>query len=115
MARLFADENFSQPVIEELRRLGHDVLTVAEIGLANQRWPDDEVLQRATDEARAVLTHNRRHFFRLHRARPQHAGIVACTVSPNPEDMARRIHESIAQRDSLAGELIRIYRGDRGM
>lgn len=26
MARLYADENFPLPVVEELRRLGHDVL-----------------------------------------------------------------------------------------
>jgi hypothetical protein len=28
MARLYADEDFPRPVVEELRRLGHDVLTV---------------------------------------------------------------------------------------
>ena len=34
MARLFADENFPNPTVEGLRQLGHDVLTVAEMGLA---------------------------------------------------------------------------------
>jgi len=28
MARLYADENFPLPVVEELRQLGHDVLTM---------------------------------------------------------------------------------------
>lgn len=36
MARLFADENFPLPVITELRRLGHDVLTVPDAGHARQ-------------------------------------------------------------------------------
>ena len=32
MARLYADENFPLPVVEELRQLGHDVLTIQESG-----------------------------------------------------------------------------------
>lgn len=31
MARLYANENFPLPAVEELRRLGHDVLTTYEI------------------------------------------------------------------------------------
>ncbi len=44
MARLYSNENFPLPVVVELRRLGHDVLTVQEAGKANQEIPDDEVL-----------------------------------------------------------------------
>jgi hypothetical protein len=33
---LYADENFPLRVVEELRRLGHDVLTASEDGRANQ-------------------------------------------------------------------------------
>ncbi len=32
MAALYADENFDYPVVLELRRLGHDVLTAQEAG-----------------------------------------------------------------------------------
>ena len=32
MARLYANENFPLPVVEELRHLGHDVLTMQEAG-----------------------------------------------------------------------------------
>jgi Domain of unknown function (DUF5615) len=35
MARLHADEDFSYPVVEHLRQLGHDVRTAAEAGMAN--------------------------------------------------------------------------------
>ncbi len=65
MARLFADEDFSGPVVEELRQLGHDVLTVKEIGKANQRWPDDAILAFALREQRIILTKNRRHFYKF--------------------------------------------------
>ena len=42
MSRLLADENFPLPVVEELRRLRHDVLTVQEAGRGNQQFPDQE-------------------------------------------------------------------------
>ncbi|HEV7374385.1 MAG TPA: DUF5615 family PIN-like protein [Pyrinomonadaceae bacterium] len=52
--RLYADENFPLPVIEELRRLGHDVLTMYEDGMANQSIPDEEVLTLATENKRVL-------------------------------------------------------------
>ena len=60
MARLYSNENFPLPVVEELRRLGHDVLTVLEAGKAEQAISDEEVLALATQLGRAVLTLNRR-------------------------------------------------------
>ena len=36
MAQLYANENFPLPVVEGLRRLGHDVLTSLEAGKAGQ-------------------------------------------------------------------------------
>ena len=60
MARLYADENVPLPVIEELRRLGHDVLTIFEDGKANQRYSDQSVLQDGAAHGRAVMTLNRK-------------------------------------------------------
>jgi hypothetical protein len=82
MARLYADEDFPQPVTEELRRLGHDVRTVQEAGRAGQGIDDAEVLADATADQRAVLTHNHRDFKRLHRQGQPHAGIISCTQDP---------------------------------
>jgi hypothetical protein len=42
MVRFYADEQFPFQVVELLRNLGHDVLTVQEARNANQRIPDDE-------------------------------------------------------------------------
>ncbi len=67
MARIYANENFPLPVVEELRRLGHDVLTTFESGRAGQRLPDDQVLAFAVGENRILLTHNRRHLCPLAR------------------------------------------------
>ena len=66
MARLYSNENFPLPVVEALRTLGHDVLTIQETGRADQSRPDKDVLDFATKEQRAVLTLNRLHFIRLH-------------------------------------------------
>ena len=81
--RLYADENFPLPVVEELRRLGHDVLTKYEDGKANQSIPDNEVLALATEKQRALLTTNRKHFIQLHRQSNEHSGIIACTFDPD--------------------------------
>lgn len=37
MARFYSNENFPFPAVEELRRLGHDVVTMAEAGHAVPR------------------------------------------------------------------------------
>lgn len=44
MARFYADEQFPFPVVELLRALGHDVLTVQKAENADQGIPDEEVL-----------------------------------------------------------------------
>jgi len=111
MASLYSNENFPLPVVEELRALGHDVLTIQEAGKADQALPDKEVLAFATRERRAVLTLNRLHFIRLHRQQPEHAGIIVCKFDPNFEAQAGRIHEAIGGQTTLAGQLLRVNRG----
>jgi hypothetical protein len=44
MARLYSNENFPLPVVEKLRVLRHDVLTIQETGKAEQALPEKEVL-----------------------------------------------------------------------
>jgi hypothetical protein len=110
MARLYANENFPLPAVLELRRLGHDVLTVGETGTAGQAIPDEAVLAFATSEERAVVTLNRKHFIRLHAKRPDHAGVVVCTFDPDFVGQAARIHEALLACLPLAGRLLRINR-----
>ena len=109
--RLLADENFPLPVVEALRRLGHDVVTLPDLGHAQQALTDQVLLQIATSDRRVVATLNRRHFIRLHAADPSHAGIIACTFDLDFEGQARRIHAAIVGLESLAGRLLRVNRG----
>jgi hypothetical protein len=107
MANLHADENFKYAVVEELRGLGHDVLTVPEAG--QQGSSDAQVLAFATAANRAVLTFNRRHFIRLHSQVSTHGGIIVCT-DDDAVALANRIDQAIAACPVLANQLLRINR-----
>ena len=110
MAWLYSDEDFSYPVVEELRRLGHDVLTAQEAGQANLGVTDSAVLAFAIAQARAVLTFNRRHFINLHRRIVSHRGIVVCTRDDDVPGLAGRIDLAIRSCPGLDGQLLRINR-----
>lgn len=110
MAWFYADENFPLPVVETLRRLGHDVITVAKTGKSGQSWPDISVLEFAEHDNRAVLTFNRKHFIRLHEQHNRHAGIIVCSFDPDFDQLASRIHATGYDAKSLEGQLIRINR-----
>ena len=110
MARLYADEQFPREVSDRLRMLEHDVLTVQEAGNANLGIPDEEVLAYAIEDERAVVTLNRSDFIRLHRASPDHCGIIVCTNDPDRTRLATRIDAAIADEEPLSGKLIRVVR-----
>jgi predicted nuclease of predicted toxin-antitoxin system len=110
VARLYADEQYPFPVVEFLRALGHDVLTVQAAGKAGQKIPDDEVLTFATSQGRAVLTLNRYDFKQLHLTQPDHAGIINCTNDRDWEALANRVNAAILAEAPLEGKLVRVIR-----
>ena len=111
IARLYSNENFPLPVVEALRELGHDVLTTHDAGKSNEGIPDDEVLRFAIEAGRAVITHNRQDFIRLHRSNPDHAGIIVCTDNADFPALAAKVHAQLRQMESLQGQLVRVNRG----
>lgn len=110
MARLYADENFPDPAVRRLRELGHDVLTAREAANADREVPDQEVLQFALGQARALLTLNRRDVIRLHAQVVKHAGLVVCTEDKDFAALADRIEHRLRSAGSLDGQLIRVTR-----
>ena len=110
MARLYANENLPLPVVEELRRMGHDVLTTQEAGQSGQALPDEAVLALACAQRRVLVTLNRRHFIRLHRQQPEHHGIIVCSFDSDLPSLALRIHEALGVQTTLAGQLVRVNR-----
>ncbi len=111
--QFYSDENFPLRTVRELRNLGHEVLTAFDDGRANQKIPDEEVLARATELGKAVLTHNRMDFKRLHAKNREHFGIIICTENKDRLELAQRIHEKVSEYETLEGELIRIYLPDK--
>ena len=115
MAAFYADENFRRPVVDALRRLGHDVVTVQEAGRAGQGVPDDEVLADALALGRIVLAQDRGDFIALDRAGLPHCGIVACTHDSDADGHALRIAEAVAGQEPGGRWLVRVvYRPNLG-
>jgi hypothetical protein len=82
--RLLLDEHYPPEIAQQLRlRFGHDVVAVAERSELRSKL-DDELLEIARLEQRALVTENLRHFARLARhafvEEREHFGLVL--VSP---------------------------------
>ena len=108
MANIYTNENFRYSIVIKLRELGHDVLTALEAGNANQSIPDENVLEFAKQENRILLTFNRQDFIKLHYHFSNHKGIIICSLDPDAEGQADRIHKAILQENPLDGKLIRV-------
>lgn len=108
MVRLYADEQFPRQAVELLRKLGYDILTTNESG--NAGFSDEAVLDFATSKSRAVLTFNRRDFFKLHKLKPNHSGIIACKEDTNWERLTKNINIAISLEENLTGKVIRVNR-----
>ena len=89
--RILANENFPGPLIQELRRRGHDVASVKEL----MRGADDRaVLARAQDESRLVVTFDKDFGELAYRfALPASSGVILFRLSgASPEiDNARAL------------------------
>lgn len=110
MFRFYANENLSSVLGNELRRLGHDVLTSYDAGNANQRIPDDLVLAAAAADDRCVVTFNRDDFVALHRSGVAHEGIVVCQDDRDHQGQALALHECLITQETLQGRLIRVLK-----
>ncbi len=91
---LYADEDFFYPVVVELRRLGHDVVTAQQDGHSSA--PDPIILGRANALGRVLLTFNRSDFKRLHRQGATHCGILSATQDHDHAALVGRIDAALA-------------------
>lgn len=87
--RLLLDAHFDPAVAHALRRLGHDVVAVLELGPDAYQASDAELLTLASAERRACVTRNMRDFLLLHAMwtgqERSHAGIVLVHAKTIPE------------------------------
>ena len=112
MASFYSNENFPLDTVEHLRRMGHDVLTTKDVGKSDLSIPDPEVLQFAADSKRCLITLNRRDFMYLHQKNKDHSGIIVCKTDYDFLHQAECIDKQVKACKNLAGELLKIYKGD---
>ena len=110
--KLLLDEMYGPAVAALLRDWGHDVIAVKErpdlIGL-----PDEDLLQVATAEGRAVVTENVKHFAAIHRyilaAGQRHSGLILAHARRFPRSApnhARVLADALASLLSEHGSIL---------
>lgn len=108
---LLADENFPFPSVVLLKNIGHNVATLSDLGKAGQALSDPDVLSLATSLNRAVITFNRKDFIKLHNQNSNHQGIIVCKFDTDFKRLAFNVNKSIANVQTLKGQLIKVNRG----
>jgi len=106
--KMFANENLFEPIIDFLKSLGHDVLSIRDSGLSG--ISDDEVYQRACREKLVIVTMDK-DFSRMFRFPPQKCGgIVVVKIYKRTVDetlsIFMRFYESLQEKDILENLVI---------
>lgn len=105
--KMFANENLFEPIIEYLKDLGHNVLSIRDAGLSG--ISDDEVYKLACKENRVIITMDK-DFSRLFRFSPEKCGgiivvkIYKRTVNETLE-IFKKFYKSIKEED-VKGNLV---------
>ena len=105
--KVFANENLFEPIIDYLRYLGNDVLSIRDSGLSG--ISDDEVYEKACKENRVIITMDK-DFTRIFRFPPERCGgIVVAKLYKRPVDetltIFRKYYQSIKAED-VKGNLV---------
>ncbi len=109
----YLDEDVGLTIADGLKEDGHDVVLAVEHGhrSAAHGWDDKSQLLYASGHGRVLVTHNRRHFRKLHarfqRKGMAHAGIILLTSNAKPERIAAGLRrELLAIRGSLSNQVL---------
>jgi predicted nuclease of predicted toxin-antitoxin system len=78
---LIDEDSQAKKLVKLLLRNGHDVITVNEANLSGQ--PDEIVFNYAQEQKRLLLTRNYDDFLAIHKANPDHSGIIVIYESDN--------------------------------
>lgn len=83
--QILANECISKPIIDWLQEIGHDVLSILKFKSPDQRFSDLQVLNKAIQENRILLTYDK-HFRRQLReiALTNSEGVLAVRVRKKP-------------------------------
>jgi predicted nuclease of predicted toxin-antitoxin system len=106
--KIFANENLFEPIIDYLRSLGHDVLSIRDAGLSG--ISDDEVYRRACNENSVIVTMDK-DFSRMFRFPPERCGgIIVVKIYKHTVDetlsMFKKFYKSIQGKDMVKNLVI---------
>lgn len=105
--KIFANENLFDPIIEYLRSIGHDVLSIREAGLCG--ISDDEVYQLACKENRMIITMDK-DFSRMFRFPPEACGgIIVVKIYRRKVDETLNIFKKYymdVKEEDMKGKLV---------
>ena len=102
--RVYTDEHIGSAVVSGLRRNGMDVITFREAGLAGAS--DEEHIERAHSEQRAVLTKDP-DFISMHHSGTPHSGVLFVPHGRSTGQIIKRavlIHRSLSAEE-IAGTI----------
>lgn len=92
--RLFTDEMIDPDLAVALRRLGYDAESCQEAQRHNQKIPDEDQLDYAARQGRAILTFNVGDFYQRNAAwraaGRTHCGIIVAAEIADPGELLRR-------------------------
>jgi predicted nuclease of predicted toxin-antitoxin system len=103
--KLLADENFPRPIVEALRRKGHDILWAR---MECSGLTDRALLERAEADGRLILTLDK-DFWQLALQRPvplRRCGVILFRVLPAiPENLEPLVDSALQGRHSWVGHI----------
>ena len=119
--KIFANENLFEPIIDYLRSLGNEVLSIRDSSLSG--ISDDDVYEKACKENMVIITMDK-DFTRIFRFPPERCGgIVVAKIYKRPVDetltIFRKYYQSIKEEDMkrnlviITPEGVRIRRSTR--
>lgn len=109
---LLGDEDFNHNVLERLKQEAYDVTSIKELGLDRQWFQDEDVLKKAIELNRVVLTHNKKHFIKLHRKVKIHTGIITCYQTTDYEGLVVKLLALFEKETEFENKLFRVYKGN---
>ncbi len=113
--KMFANENLFEPIIDFVRSLGHDVLSIRDSGLSG--ISDDEVYRIACRERRTIITMDK-DFSRIFRFPPEKCGgIIVVKIYKRTVDetllIFKKFYKSLQEKDIFKNLVIITPEGTR--
>ena len=110
--KMFANENLFEPIIDFLRELDNDVLSIREAGLSG--IPDDKVYQLACEQKRVIITMDK-DFSKVFRFPPERCGgIIVVKIYKRTVEETLKIFRDFYQgikKEDIAGNLVIVTPG----